>query len=320
MLRMPWIVLLLLLLLLYVVPWVSSFSLARSSDLTFQSCAAPRFDQFAESIVGPWYCQHQWTTSTSTATTTTTTPQLFHVEEVMRSCGGAVQGIREIAMNSTTTATQAQGQYLNRADDGFLPMNDASYTWGATQLPISKEEDNTPAEFATSIAWDKNLRLFLTNANVVAQSKMMMLQRKQNASVSYFIQPFPDNDNKFSMITWTHHVRCRMPSDTMPWMVPRLQWEECHTPPEHVKEPSSSSSSSSSTIFFGQSPTIMTTQQLAHDWNVPNSCWTNQSAGSIVIWSAVACHDEIRATGREYYRGQLVSVLWSQGGCFGATG
>ena len=58
-----------------------------------QPAAAPRFDTFCEQIVGRWVQRDG---------------AVFDVEEVMRACGGAVQGVKEGAL------------YHNRADDGFL--------------------------------------------------------------------------------------------------------------------------------------------------------------------------------------------------------
>ena len=58
--------------------------------------AAPRFDAFCDNLVGPWVRSQDG--------------RSFPVEEVMRSCGGAVQGVREMQSEL----------YHNRADDGFI--------------------------------------------------------------------------------------------------------------------------------------------------------------------------------------------------------
>ena len=59
---------------------------------------APNFDTFCQNAVGEWASGGS---SSSSATVT----------EVMRSCGGAVQGVRETGRGA--------GAYLNRADDNF---------------------------------------------------------------------------------------------------------------------------------------------------------------------------------------------------------
>ena len=59
---------------------------------------APNFDTFCQNAVGRWASAGS---SSSSAT----------VSEVMRSCGGAVQGVRETGVGA--------GVYLNRADDNF---------------------------------------------------------------------------------------------------------------------------------------------------------------------------------------------------------
>ena len=66
--------------------------------LSWKPCAQPRFDDFASCIVGPW-------TTTTTASSSpeggdATAASIQEVEEVMRSCGGAIQGIRELSLSS----------------------------------------------------------------------------------------------------------------------------------------------------------------------------------------------------------------------------
>ena len=54
------------------------------------------------------------------------------VEEVMRSCGGAVQGIREPFIVTTTNENEDDkaGLYLNRANDGFVFYDHGDYSLG----------------------------------------------------------------------------------------------------------------------------------------------------------------------------------------------
>lgn len=77
-----------------------------------QPAAAPRFDTFCEQIVGRWVQRDG---------------AVFDVEEVMRACGGAVQGVKEGAL------------YHNRADDGFLYFPCGSYSAGPASLQAEGE-------------------------------------------------------------------------------------------------------------------------------------------------------------------------------------
>lgn len=70
---------------------------------SFTPCAAPRFDAFSEQLVCSWIGPSG--------------DDRVPVEEVMRSCGGAVQGIREQAVMDQE---KKEGLYLNRANDGFI--------------------------------------------------------------------------------------------------------------------------------------------------------------------------------------------------------
>ena len=74
------------------------------------AAAAPRFDHFCDSILGQWHC--------------TKDQRNFEVEEIMRSCGGAVQGVRE----------KEGALYHNRADDGFVYFGCGTYSSGPLSL------------------------------------------------------------------------------------------------------------------------------------------------------------------------------------------
>ena len=81
---------------------------------------APSFDTFSAAAVGSWTgTQYQWTADGAT----NGVPCTADVDEVMRSCGGAVQGVRV-----------DDGPLLNRQDDGFCFFNCGSWTQGPTKL------------------------------------------------------------------------------------------------------------------------------------------------------------------------------------------
>jgi hypothetical protein len=61
------------------------------------------------------------------------------VEEVMRSCGGAVQGIRE---PSDLQGEEPTSTYLNRANDGFVFFDDGSYTMGPLSIELNNGDND----------------------------------------------------------------------------------------------------------------------------------------------------------------------------------
>ena len=81
---------------------------------------APSFDTFSAAAVGSWTgTQYQWTADGAT----NGVPCTAVVDEVMRSCGGAVQGVRV-----------DDGPLLNRQDDGFCFFDCGSWTQGPTKI------------------------------------------------------------------------------------------------------------------------------------------------------------------------------------------
>ena len=84
------------------------------------SALAPSFDTFSAAAVGSWTgTQYQWTADGAKSGV----PCTAVVEEVMRSCGGAVQGLRV-----------DDGPLLNRQDDGFCFFDCGSWTQGPTKI------------------------------------------------------------------------------------------------------------------------------------------------------------------------------------------
>ena len=79
---------------------------------------APSFDTFSAAAVGSWHgTQYRWPGDTNGVACTAV------VDEVMRSCGGAVQGVRV-----------DDGPLLNRQDDGFCFFDCGSWTQGPTKI------------------------------------------------------------------------------------------------------------------------------------------------------------------------------------------
>ena len=81
---------------------------------------APSFDTFSAAATGSWTgTQYEWTPDGAT----NGVPCEVVVDEVMRSCGGAVQGVRV-----------DDGPLLNRQDDGFCFFDCGSWTQGPTKI------------------------------------------------------------------------------------------------------------------------------------------------------------------------------------------
>ena len=79
---------------------------------------APSFDTFSAAATGSWTgTQYEWPGDTNGV------PCTAVVDEVMRSCGGAVQGVRV-----------DDGPLLNRQDDGFCFFDCGSWTQGPTKI------------------------------------------------------------------------------------------------------------------------------------------------------------------------------------------
>ena len=66
-------------------------------------------------------------------------PVSSSVEEVMRSCGGAVQGVRESWSWSSLEDDPERSLFLNRQNDGFTFFDDGSYTLGPEKLDAEAE-------------------------------------------------------------------------------------------------------------------------------------------------------------------------------------
>ena len=93
--------------------WLLFFTIAVRTN-----ALAPNFDTFSAAATGSWHgTQYQWPGDKNGV------PCTAVVEEVMRSCGGAVQGVRV-----------DDGPLLNRQDDGFCFFDCGSWTQGPTKI------------------------------------------------------------------------------------------------------------------------------------------------------------------------------------------
>jgi hypothetical protein len=186
----------------------------------FQSTTAPRFDRFAEQLLGEW--KHNPTTE-RTDTCSTACCNFGTVEEVIRSCGGAVQGIREVAVSNNL-----EGLYLNRANDGFVYWNDGTYSFGPTYLqPFER------SQFSTSLALSKSYRALSALTLVRDDSQRIAMEGWQVHCLSRPVQqpnsklevvPTAVESGNKLLIVWHSQIRGRMPCPCQPWMLPCVQW------------------------------------------------------------------------------------------------
>ena len=107
------------------------------SQYAFASCAPPRFDNFLDSILGTWRPIGSSDKARSNDVTSGS------VEEVMRSCGGAVQGVKEIQFPGSIF----NQMYHNRADDGFVYFDCGSYSVGPTSINTNANVNENDVPF-----------------------------------------------------------------------------------------------------------------------------------------------------------------------------
>lgn len=227
---------------------------------------------------------------------TSGTSESVEVEEVMRSCGGAVQGIREMALSS-------EGVYLNRADDGFLFLDKGSYSWGPTQLTDSNQS------FVTSFSIQQpNLRVLSPGS----KAQPIILRRPTAQGISGQLEEgFPG----LGEISWTKHERCRMPSTDLPWMVQRLLWETLLVDQDDNTEvPAEPDSTDVTKTLRLREDTVTGVEVLESKWNLDQHLWAKSNDHSRIHFTAVSCHGRLESVAREYDgNGKLVGLLCSNG-------
>lgn len=201
----------------------------------FASCPPPRFDTFADSITGKW----QYGPSLP--------DQAREVEEVMRSCGGAVQGITEMVLPTTTCRSNREedvikGRYHNRADDGFIYFDCGSYSAGPVQLV-----EGSVVEMMSSLAFPSipKRRLLISAKCQVGGTSGGILSLKpidNDDVMAIGLNRVPiraaeeeeaaESDSSVllgtkpgSTIHWHNESVCRMPNTSQPWILQRAKWE-----------------------------------------------------------------------------------------------
>jgi hypothetical protein len=185
----------------------------------------PRFDNFCEQIVGTWN-----PSKNSRSCITTTSRQ---VEEVMRSCGGAVQGVREQNILVSNSDDTLESMYLNRADDGFVYFDCGTYAKCPTQLPpeddtISDEDSMAallPIVASISFSTQPKSRLFfdVTTNSCTAFMKSSSLTKQDSEPAN----DIAAGETQFNLqdVKWGKETICRMEHGNQPWVLQRAKWQ-----------------------------------------------------------------------------------------------
>jgi hypothetical protein len=203
----------------------------------WKPCAQPRFDEFASCTVGPWKPVSSDHASTQ-----------YEVEEVMRSCGGAIQGIRELELSlmfpeSTLAHERA---YHNRADGGFVYADDGSYSAGPEQWDLGRSDNFKEGEGSkfcmASLSFGRNRFWMAANldslsaavdqctpdsASAVPSAKFLQLSRPTSAdATTEFNDQLAPESIEIPNVSWKSVQRVRMPNPSQPWSLARAKWEK----------------------------------------------------------------------------------------------
>ena len=202
-----------------------SLQLLVASQRVLQSLALspivpPRFDNFCEQVIGTW-----GTSSNSK------TKHVGDVEEVMRSCGGAVQGIREVPIivdSSSAAATEDHRLYHNRADDGFIYFDCGSYCQGPVQLKDTNAPDlGNQVGCLTFTTMPKSRVLF--DSSGTCQTLVRGPKRQMLSDENICLQPTHEGDPQSveldASVAWGKDIVCSMPNN-QPWMLQRVKWQQ----------------------------------------------------------------------------------------------
>jgi hypothetical protein len=191
----------------------------------FVPCASPRFDVFAEQLIGSW---------TSASSALDKKEEKIPVEEVMRSCGGAVQGIRERPLlvadeDDNNGSEESSGLYLNRANDGFVFFDSGSYSFGPTSIPAGSDPAMSEDLQVANLMLGKTSRLLLTSGS---STKDPLLLRKTFSGAELPVPTIQwehdanDNPCETHSIEVLSTIQCSMPSPDQPWNLQRAKWSK----------------------------------------------------------------------------------------------
>ncbi|KAL7528333.1 hypothetical protein ACHAXR_002385 [Thalassiosira sp. AJA248-18] len=214
-----------------------------TASSSWRSCAQPRFDEFASCTVGPWI-----TAPSQSSSAENVSPIQEEIEEVMRSCGGAIQGIRELPLSlifpAEEDASFEERTYHNRADGGFVYADDGSYSAGPEQWDWNEAVTNEKQLFMASLAFTGKRRMWLTSklsesSEIVKCGADMHYLNPRNLELSRPVstQENSNDENDESKtvdldsaqlpnINWEVMQRVRMPNSNQAWSLARAKWEK----------------------------------------------------------------------------------------------
>ena len=181
---------------------------------TFTPCPPPKFHVFLESILGSW-------TTTTSSNDNNSCSMTSNVEEVMRSCGGAIQGMKEIEYPNSPF----DRLYNNRADDGFLFFDCGSYINGPILMQKHDGDEIMNLSLVSSLSFTdqspKRRCIVSTSPSALAVS----LIKSSSNEVRFqdevtLVKECPTN------FCWNEEILCKMSSSTQPWMLQRARWEK----------------------------------------------------------------------------------------------
>ena len=196
------------------------------STLSYTPITPPRFDDVIEHLVGTW-------SNPKTGTVYGT------VEEVMRSCGGAIQGMREVPILSPLDVFEIESmrRYHNRADDGFIFFDCGSYTQGNVHYQSNEdkgeEEYDENGVIATLVFHTIPKRRMLIQAIPSVTSKtvcMNMTKKKVIQEQENVVEQVTNDANEKEptcrniSFAWKNHIVCQMPTEGQAWMLNRAKW------------------------------------------------------------------------------------------------
>ena len=186
----------------------------------------------------------------------------------MRSCGGAVQGIRELPLSlifpTPEMSEEEDRTYHNRADGGFVYVDDGSYCSGPEHWNWNADNETSRNSFMmASLAFPNNRRrMWLTiksseASKLVAMcpkeqhllnSKVLELSRPTSTSLTDSNESLTDSNEESNdsdtialtssnipTIIWSEVQRVRMPSSNQLWTLARAKWEKADTN-EEIKD------------------------------------------------------------------------------------
>ena len=140
-----------------------------------------------------------------------------------------MQGIRELSLSVASQSEIANEEkiYLNRADGGFVYVDDGSYSFGPEKWDF--EADDTTV--MTSLAFTGSQRGWLTaklssEDGMLPESTALEMFRPIPSIIEKLTVDTLDSDKSMPLINWNRIQRVRMPNTSQLWSLARAKWEK----------------------------------------------------------------------------------------------